>query len=103
MAKSLYVGGLPYASTEASLRELFEGAGEVTSVRVITDRETGQSRGFAFVEMADDAATERAISMFHGHSLGGRTLTVNEARPREERGGGGGYRGRDSYGAGRNY
>lgn len=95
MATNLYVGGLPYATDEEALRELFAGAGEIASVRVIMDRETGRSKGFAFVEMADDAGAQQAITMFNGYRLGGRTITVNEARPREERpaGGGGGYRG----------
>ncbi len=95
MATNLYVGGLPYATTQENLQELFAGAGEVRSVRVIMDRETGRSKGFAFVEMADDSGGDQAITMFNGYSLGGRTLVVNEARPREDRpeGGGGGYRG----------
>jgi RNA recognition motif-containing protein len=91
--KSLYVGGLPYSTTEEGIRELFSGAGDVSAIRLITDRDTGQSRGFAFVEMADDDGAERAINMFNGHQFGGRTLVVNEARPRDDRGGGGGYRG----------
>lgn len=104
MATNLYVGGLPYATTEDSLRELFAGAGEVRSVRVIMDRETGQSKGFAFVDMGDDAAAASAITMFNGFRMGSRTITVNEARPREERGpgggGGGGYRGGSGGGGG---
>ena len=96
MAKSLYVGGLPYSATQESVRELFEGVGEVSTVRLIMDRETGQSKGFAFVDMADDAAAQEAIAQLNGQQFGGRSLVVNEARPREERsggGGGGGYRG----------
>lgn len=96
MATNLYVGGLPYATGEEELRELFGAAGEIASVRVIMDRETGRSKGFAFVEMADDAGAQAAITQFNGYRMGGRTITVNEARPREERpagGGGGGYRG----------
>ncbi len=95
MATNLYVGGLPYRTNEEALRELFAGIGEVASVRVITDRETGQSKGFAFVEMADDAGAQAAITQLNGYQLEGRSLTVNEARPREERsgGGGGGYSG----------
>jgi len=103
VATNLYVGGLPYATTEDSLRELFAGAGEVRSVRVIMDRETGQSKGFAFVDMGDDAAAASAITMFNGFRMGSRTITVNEARPREERGpggGGGGYRGGSGGGGG---
>ena len=92
MAKSLYVGGLPYSVTEAELRELFGGAGEVSAIRLIMDRDTGQSKGFAFVEFADDDTAQRAIDMFNGYQLGNRSLVVNEARPREERDGGG-YRG----------
>lgn len=98
VATNLYVGGLPYATTEDSLRELFTGAGEVRSVRVIMDRETGQSKGFAFVDMADDTGAAQAINTFNGYRLGGRTITVNEARPREERGPGGG--GGGGYGGG---
>jgi len=97
MAKSLYVGGLPYSTSEDAIRTLFAGAGDVSSVRVIMDRETGQSKGFAFVEMANDAEALMAVSQFNGYQMDGRALTVNEARPREERSGGGsrggGYRG----------
>ncbi|MGI8856042.1 MAG: RNA recognition motif domain-containing protein [Thermomicrobiales bacterium] len=94
MAKSLYVGGLPYSTTESAVRELFADAGEVSTVRLIMDRETGQSKGFAFVDMADDAAAQEAITKFNGYQFGGRSLVVNEARPREDRaGGGGGYGG----------
>jgi RNA recognition motif-containing protein len=93
VAKSLYVGGLPYSATQESVRELFEGVGEVSTVRLIMDRETGQSKGFAFVDMADDAAAQEAIAQLNGSQFGGRSLVVNEARPREERSGGGGYRG----------
>jgi cold-inducible RNA-binding protein len=90
VAKSLYVGGLPYSTTESAVRELFADAGEVSTVRLIMDRETGQSKGFAFVDMADDAAAQEAITKFNGYQFGGRSLVVNEARPREDRGGGGG-------------
>lgn len=96
VAKSLYVGGLPYTTTESAVRELFTEVGEVSTVRLIMDRETGQSKGFAFVDMADDASASEAITKFNGYQFGGRSLVVNEARPREERtggGGGGGYRG----------
>jgi cold-inducible RNA-binding protein len=94
VAKSLYVGGLPYTTTESAVRELFTEVGEVSTVRLIMDRETGQSKGFAFVDMADDASAAEAITKFNGYQFGGRSLVVNEARPREERtGGGGGYRG----------
>ncbi len=103
MATNLYVGGLPYATGEEELRELFGAAGEIASVRVIMDRETGRSKGFAFVEMADDTGAQAAITQFNGYRMGGRTITVNEARPREERpagGGGGGYRGGGGSGGG---
>jgi len=87
------VGGLPYTTTQEAVRELFEGVGEVSTVRLIMDRETGQSKGFAFVDMADDASAQEAIAQLNGSQFGGRSLVVNEARPREDRGGGGGYRG----------
>ena len=90
MSKKLYIGNLPYSITETALRELFAQAGEVTSVSVITDRDTGRPRGFAFVEMADAAAAQKAISQFNGKMMGGRALTVNEARPQTQRSGGGG-------------
>ncbi len=94
MSKKLHVGNLPYSVTETSLRELFSPLGEVSSVAVITDRETGQPKGFAFVEMADDAAAQQAISQINGKTFGERVITVSEARPRTERSGsGGGYRG----------
>jgi cold-inducible RNA-binding protein len=93
MAKSLYVGGLPYSTTEDAVRNLFAQAGNVSSVRLIKDRDTGDSKGFAFVEMADDAEAEAAVNQFNGYQMDGRSLTVNEARPREERSGGGGYGG----------
>ncbi len=102
MAKSLYVGGLPYSTTESSVRELFTEVGEVATVRLIMDRETGQSKGFAFVDMADDASAQEAITKFNGYQFGGRSLVVNEARPREDRagGGGGGYGGGGGRGGG---
>jgi cold-inducible RNA-binding protein len=93
MAKSLYVGGLPYSTTEDAIRTLFSEVGDISSVRLIMDRETGQSKGFAFVEMANDAEALLAVSQFNGYQMDGRSLTVNEARPREERSGGGGYGG----------
>ena len=93
MAKRIYVGGLPYSATEEELQNLFSKSGTVTSVTVITDRFTGQAKGFGFVEMASDAECEAAIKALDGTTMGGRTLTVNEAKPREEnRGGGGGRR-----------
>ncbi len=94
MAIKLYVGGLPYSVTEKELEELFAEHGEVTSAIIIKDRDTGQSKGFGFVELADDAAGQTAIKELNGKDFGGRSLTVNEARPQEERprGGGGGNR-----------
>src|SRR3954469_8827536 len=89
MAKKLYVGNLPYTATEDELRELFAQHGTVHSVSVISDRETGQPRGFAFVEMDEDGA-KAAISALEQSQFGGRRLRVNEARPREDGGGGGG-------------
>lgn len=95
MAKKIYVGNMSYDTTENTLRELFAAHGEVVSVSVITDRETGRPRGFAFVEMASDAAANAAISALDGQSVDGRTLKVNEARPPAPRGGG-----ERSYGGG---
>lgn len=98
MSKKLYVGNLSFDTTENDLSALFAEVGEVESVRIITDRETGRSRGFGFVEM-DDEAGEKAISQFNGKELAGRQLTVNEARPQTDRdgGGGGGGRGRRGF------
>jgi RNA recognition motif-containing protein len=101
VSKKLYVGNLSFQSTADDLREAFSQFGTVTSAQVVTDRETGRSRGFAFVEMSDGA--EQAIEAMNGAMFQGRTLTVNEARPREDRprGGGGGYGGGGGgYGAG---
>jgi RNA recognition motif-containing protein len=89
MEAKLYVGNLSYGTTEQSLRELFMQAGSVTSVALIKDRDSGQSKGFGFVEMGSQAELQKAISMFNGYSLNERQLTVNLARPREERSGGG--------------
>jgi cold-inducible RNA-binding protein len=100
MSKRIYVGNLSYQTTETDLTNLFEQAGQVESVNIITDRDTGRSKGFAFVEMAGDEA-DKAIAQFNGAEVNGRALTVNEARPREERSGGGGG-GRGGYGGGRN-
>src|SRR2546426_8140514 len=98
MGTKLYVGGLPYSSTEQQLQELFSQHGSVTSAKIITDRYTGQSRGFGFVEMATGEEAQKAIAALNGSSMGGRTLVVNEARPQEKRayggGGGGGGPGR---------
>ena len=95
MGKRLYVGNLPYQCEEAQLRSLFEQDGrQVEEVKIVTDRETGRPRGFAFVEMATDAQAQTAIGSLHGKPFGGRPLTVSEARDRAPRtGGGGGPRG----------
>jgi len=90
MAKKLYVGNLPFSVTEDQLRELFEPIGEVTSAKVISDKFTGQSKGFGFVEMSDDADAAAAISRLHESAVGARKIVVNEARPMERRDGGGG-------------
>ena len=99
MEVKLYVGNLSYSTTEDELRTLFAQAGTVASVAVIKDRDTGQSKGFAFVEMATQAEAQKAISMFNGQNLKDRALTVNLARPREERSGGG-FGGGNSRGGG---
>ncbi len=90
MNKKLYVGGLPYSVTEDKLQEIFSAHGTVESARVITDRFTGRSRGFGFVEMSSEEEAQKAIDSLNGTDLEGRSLTVNEARPQENRGGGGG-------------
>jgi RNA recognition motif-containing protein len=90
MAKRLYVGNLAYSVTSDDLQELFEQYGQVRSAQVLSDRETGRSRGFGFVEMDDDAAADSAIENLDGRDHDGRRLTVNEARPRTPGGGGGG-------------
>lgn len=87
MEAKIYVGNLSYETTEQDLRDLFMKAGTVTSVALIKDRDSGQSKGFAFVEMSTQAELQKAIGMFNGYTLNGRPLTVNPARPREERGG----------------
>jgi cold-inducible RNA-binding protein len=118
MAKNLYVGNLSYNTTQQQLQEMFEEYGEVVSANVITDRDTGRSRGFGFVEMANEDEANAAIDALNGQDMDGRSLTVNEARPRAPRsgggdrggdrgggrggrsggrGGGGGYRDRDRY------
>ncbi|MHC4910811.1 MAG: RNA recognition motif domain-containing protein [Planctomycetota bacterium] len=86
----LYVGNLPFSATEAEIREVFSQYGEVGEVTLITDRETGRPRGFGFVEMRDDNGGREAIGALDGNDFGGRSLKVNEARPRTERPGGGG-------------
>jgi len=99
MAKKLYVGGLPYATTDAELKDAFSQAGSVVSAVVIMDKMTGRSKGFGFVEMSSDEEAQKAIDTLNGKDFGGRNITVNEARPMEDRprrdfrGGGGGYGG----------
>lgn len=85
MAKKLYVGGLPYSTTNDELKQAFSAAGEVSSATIIMDKMTGRSKGFGFVEFDNDADAESAIEMFNGKDFGGRNLTVNEARPLEAR------------------
>ena len=92
MSTKLYVGNLAFQTTNQELQDLFAQAGTVQSASVVEDRETGRSRGFAFVEMSTDAEALAAIDQFNGKELGGRALKVNEAKPRENRGGGGGGR-----------
>ena len=87
---NIYVGNLTFSMTEEDLRSAFAAHGEVSTARIITDRETGRSRGFGFVEMPDDSQAETAIQAMSGKDIDGRALTVNEAKPRENRGGGGG-------------
>ena len=89
MSKKIYVGNLPFSSSEDDLKDVFGRHGTVASVNIITDRETGRSRGFGFVEMQDDGEAGAAIAALNGTQLDGRTLTVNEARPRKSGGGGG--------------
>jgi RNA recognition motif-containing protein len=102
MSAKLYVGGLPYAVTEQQLNELFAQQGTVVSAKVITDKYTGQSRGFGFVEMSTAEEAKKAITALNGTQLDGRTLTVNEAKPQESRSGpGGGGGGGSRMGGGR--
>ena len=93
MSTKLYVGNLPYQTTESDLQALFEASGQVASVNVVRDRATGQARGFAFVEMSDSEGAQRAFKELNQREFGGRSLTVNEAKPMEPRGnsGGGGF------------
>ena len=99
--KNIYVGNLDFRTTEEELRQLFEGYGTVERVNMIRDRDTGQPRGFAFVEMTNDAEAEKAIAGINGSNVGGRNLNVSEARPKPERsGGGGGGGGRGGRGGG---
>jgi len=110
--KNLYVGNLPHSTTESELRTVFEAHGAVEKVSVVTDRETGRSRGFGFVEMTNASEADKAIADLNGSELGGRALKINEAQPKTDRprggpggggkrfgggGGGGGGRGRDDY------
>jgi RNA recognition motif-containing protein len=91
--KNIFVGNLSFGATEDAVRSMFEAYGTVDRVSVVTDRETGRARGFGFVEMSVDDEAERAIAALNGRELDGRALNINEARPKEDRGGGGGYRG----------
>src|SRR6185295_13470298 len=101
MGNKLYVGNLPFSATDDSLRELFAQSGSVNSATIITDRDTGRSKGFGFVEMSSDQEAADAITKFNGTNFEGRTITVNEARPKAPReGGGGGGGGRDRGGRG---
>lgn len=105
--KNIFVGNLNFNTSEDELRQLFEAHGQVDRVSIMTDRETGRSRGFGFVEMTNAEEADRAIAALNGAQIGGRTLNVNEARPKPERSGGGGFggggRGRDrEHGGGRN-
>jgi len=103
--KNLYVGNLPHSTTESELRALFEAHGAVEKVSIVTDRDTGRARGFGFVEMTNAGEADKAIAALNGTELGGRSLTINEAKPKSDRpksggqrfGGGGGGRGRDDY------
>lgn len=97
MSKKLYIGNLPFTSTEDDLRDLFSRHGTVESVNVITDRDTGRPRGFAFIEFDEASAAQAAIAALDGSDLGGRTINVNEARERSSGGGGGGGGGRGRY------
>jgi cold-inducible RNA-binding protein len=99
MSRKLYVGNLPYNTTEQDLQTLFAGAGSVDTVNVMRDMATGRARGFAFVEMASDEEAQQAISMLNDRDFGGRNLTVNEARPKTSSGGFGGGRDGGGYGS----
>ena len=100
MGKKLYVGNLSYDVTSSDLEQMLSAHGTVQSAEVISDRMTGRSKGFGFVEMASDDEAQAAIAALNGQEHGGRALTVNEAKPREDRGGGGGGGGRGGYGGG---
>ncbi|BBL75074.1 RNA recognition motif domain-containing protein [Methylomagnum ishizawai] len=108
MSKKLYVGNLSYSVNNSELEQMFAPHGTVESAHVITDRDTGRSKGFGFVEMGSDQQAQAAIAALHGKEVGGRSLTVNEARPREDRGeggGGGGFGGKrgGGFGGGRRF
>jgi cold-inducible RNA-binding protein len=93
MSTKLYVGNLPYETTESDLQTLFEAAGQVSTISIVRDRATGQARGFAFVEMSDADGARRAIAELDRHQIGGRSLTVNEAKPKPAQSSGGGFGG----------
>ena len=101
MSTKLYVGNLPYQTTESDLQALFEATGQVSTINIVRDRATGQARGFAFVEMSDSEGARKAISDLNQYQFGGRSLTVNEARPMEPRGDGGRNGGGGGFGGGR--
>src|SRR5437773_5281584 len=96
MAKKIYVGNLSFQTTDADLKDMFSELGQVESVQIITDRDTGRSKGFGFVEMSDDEAAEKAITRFNGQEVNGRAMIVNEARPMQKRD----FRSRGAGGAG---
>lgn len=98
--KNIFVGNLSFGSTEDDVRSMFEAYGTVDRVSIVTDRDTGRARGFGFVEMSVDADAERAIAALNGRELNGRALNINEARPKEDRGGSGGFRGNGGGGGG---
>jgi len=98
--KNIFVGNLDFGATEDTVRQLFEAYGAVERVSLMTDRETGRSRGFAFVEMTNTDEADRAITALNGANVGGRALNVNEARPKPQGGGGGGFRGSGGGGRG---
>jgi RNA recognition motif-containing protein len=101
MTNKLYVGNLAFTTSSQDLQELFAAAGTVESASVVEDRDTGRSRGFGFVEMSSQEEAAKAIEQFNGKEVNGRSLTVNEAKPRENRAGGGGGGGRGGFGGGR--
>jgi len=103
--KNIFVGNLNFGATESAVRSLFEAYGSVDRVSIVTDRDTGQARGFGFVEMSNNSEADKAIAALNGHDLDGRALNVNEARPKTERGfgGGGGGGGRGGGGGNRRY